>query len=77
MTKLLLPWDLVFKDPGHITVPGSGVSFEECGAVWSKDHVESPLGTVGVSADSVPKMTRCWHRLEGTCAPGQAGFPLP
>ena len=35
MTKLLLSWDPVVKDPGHVTVPGSGVSFEERGAVWS------------------------------------------
>ena len=35
MTKLLLSWDPVVKDPGHVTVPGSGVSFEEHGAVWS------------------------------------------
>jgi hypothetical protein len=33
-----------------------------------------PLGNLGVSADSVPKVTRCWHQLEGTCDPGQAGF---
>ena len=36
--------------------------------------MESLLGTLGVSADSVPKMPRCWCRLEGTCDPGQAGF---
>jgi hypothetical protein len=35
VTKLLLSWDPVFKDPGRVTVPGSGVSFEERGAVWS------------------------------------------
>ena len=35
MTKLLLSWDPVVKDPGRVTVPGSGVSFEERGAVWS------------------------------------------
>ena len=35
MTKLLLSWDPVVKDPGCVTVPGSGVSFEERGAVWS------------------------------------------
>jgi hypothetical protein len=29
---------------------------------------------LGVSADSVPKVTRCWSRPEGTCDPGQAGF---
>ena len=33
-----------------------------------------PLGTLGVSADCVPKVTRCWSRLEGICYPGQAGF---
>jgi hypothetical protein len=27
-----------------------------------------------LSADSVPKVTQCWRRLEGTCDPGQAGF---
>ena len=27
-----------------------------------------------MSADSAPKVTRCWRRLEGTCDPGQAGF---
>ena len=44
MTKLLLSWDPVVKDPGHVTVPGSGVSFEERGAVWSvvlRSHGES------------------------------------
>jgi hypothetical protein len=35
VTKLLLSWDSVVKDPGCVTVPGSGVSFEEHGAVWS------------------------------------------
>ena len=33
-----------------------------------------PLGTLGFSAVSVPEVTRCWCRLEGTCDPGQAGF---
>jgi hypothetical protein len=33
-----------------------------------------PLGTLGVFADSVPKVTRCWHGPEGTCDPGSAGF---
>ena len=35
MTKLLLSWDPAVKDPGRVTVPGSGVSFEDRGAVWS------------------------------------------
>ena len=35
MTKLLLSWDSVVKDPGQVTVSESGVSFEERGAVWS------------------------------------------
>ena len=35
MTKLLLSWDPEVKDPGLVTVPGSGVFFEDCGAVWS------------------------------------------
>jgi hypothetical protein len=35
VTKLLLSWDPEVKDPGLVTVPGSGVSFEECGSVWS------------------------------------------
>jgi hypothetical protein len=35
VTKLLLSWDPVVKDPGSVTVPGRDVSFEECGAVWS------------------------------------------
>jgi hypothetical protein len=35
VTKLLLSWDPVVKDPGHLTVPGSGVSFEDSRAVWS------------------------------------------
>jgi hypothetical protein len=33
-----------------------------------------PLGTLGVSAYFEPKVTRCWHRPEGTCDPGQVGF---
>ena len=32
--------------------------------------------TLGVSADFVPKVTRCWHRLEGTCDPGHARFSV-
>jgi hypothetical protein len=35
VTKLFLSWDPVVKDPGCVTAPGSGVSFEERGAVWS------------------------------------------
>jgi hypothetical protein len=35
VTKLLLSWDPVVKDCGHVTVPGSGVSFEDRGAVSS------------------------------------------
>jgi hypothetical protein len=27
--------------------------------------MESPVGNLGVSADSAPKLCRCWHRLEG------------
>jgi hypothetical protein len=36
---------------------------------WSKDSMESPLGTVGVSTNSVPKVTLtwCWCWPEGTC----------
>ena len=33
-----------------------------------------PLETLGVSADSEPKVTQCQHQLEETCDPGQAGF---
>ena len=36
--------------------------------------MESPLGTLGVLADSVPKVTWYWHQLKGTYDPGQAGF---
>ena len=36
--------------------------------------MESPLGTLGVSANSTPKVTQCWRPLEGTCDPGQARF---
>jgi hypothetical protein len=32
------------------------------------------LGTLAVSADSLPKVTPCWRLPEGTCDPGQAGF---
>ena len=53
MIKLLLSWDPVVKDPdpGHVTVPGRGVSFEEREAVWSvvlRSHGESSrdLGSV-------------------------------
>ena len=31
-------------------------------------------GDLGVSADSVPKVTQSLHRPEGTCDPGHAGF---
>ena len=57
MTKLLLSWDPVVKDPGCVTVPGSGVSFEEHGAFWSvvlRSCGESSRD-LGVSADSVPR----------------------
>jgi hypothetical protein len=33
-----------------------------------------PLGTLVVSADSAPKVTRCWRQLEGICDLGQARF---
>ena len=36
--------------------------------------MESPLGNLGVSDDSMPKVTWCWCRPEGTCDPGQARF---
>jgi hypothetical protein len=32
------------------------------------------MGTLGVIADSVPKVLRCWCLPEGTCDPGHAGF---
>ena len=51
MTKLLLSWDPVVKDSGCVTVPGSGVSFEELGAVWSvvlRSHGESSTDLGGV-----------------------------
>ena len=51
MTKLLLSWDPVVKDPGLVTVPGRVVSFEECGAVWSvvlRSHGESSRDHGGV-----------------------------
>jgi hypothetical protein len=38
------------------------------------DPVEGPMGTLWVSADSAPKLPRCWWGLEGTCAPDQAEF---
>jgi hypothetical protein len=38
--------------------------------------MDSSLGTLGVSADSVPKVTWCWRRPEGTWDPGQAGFSV-
>ena len=45
VTKLLLSWDPVVKDPGRVTVPGSSVSFEERGVLWS---VESSRDRRGV-----------------------------
>jgi hypothetical protein len=51
VTKLLLSWDPVVKDPGRVTVPESGVSFEECGAVWSvvlRSSGESSRDCVGI-----------------------------
>ena len=36
--------------------------------------MESPLGTLGVSTDSVPKLTHCLHQLERICDPGEAVF---
>ena len=76
MTKLFLAWDPVVKDPGHVTVPGSGVSFEESGSVWSvvlRSHGESSRD-LGVSDNSEHKVARYWRQVEGTCDPGQAGF---
>jgi hypothetical protein len=40
----------------------------------SKVPVESPVGTLGVSSDSAPKVPQCWRGLEGTCDTDQAGF---
>jgi hypothetical protein len=37
--------------------------------------MENSLRTLRVSADSPLKVTLCWGRLEGTCDPGQSGFP--
>jgi hypothetical protein len=51
VTKLFLSWDPVVEDPGHVTVPGSGASFEERGDVWSvvlRLHVESSRDLGGV-----------------------------
>ena len=48
---LFLSWDPVVKDPGHVTVPGSGVSFEEHGVVWSvvlRSHEEFSRDLGGV-----------------------------
>jgi hypothetical protein len=51
VTKLFLSWEPVGKDPGCVTVPGSGVSFEKRGAVWSvvlRSRGESSRDHVGV-----------------------------
>ena len=32
------------------------------------------MGTLQVSADSMPKVSRCWRGPERTCDPDQAGF---
>jgi hypothetical protein len=32
------------------------------------------VGTLGVSADSVPKVPWCWCGSEGTCDPDQVGI---
>jgi hypothetical protein len=36
--------------------------------------MESALGTLGVSANPAPKVTRCWSQPEDTCDPGQSGL---
>ena len=36
--------------------------------------MESPIGILGVSTNSAPKVTQFWHQQEGICDPGQAGF---
>jgi hypothetical protein len=79
VTKLLLSWDPAVKDPGRVTVPGSGVSFEECGAFWSvvRRSREESSRDRGGSANSEHNVTRYWRQPEGTCDPGQAGFLLP
>ena len=79
MTKVLFSWDPVAKDPGRVTVPGSGVSFEELGVVWSvvlRLHGESSRDLGGlhrlcIQGDLVLAPTR-----RDLC-PGQAGFLLP
>ena len=79
MTKLLLSWDSVVKDPGQVTVFENGVSFEERGAVWSvvlRSRGESSRDRGG-AANSTHKVTRYSSQPEGTCDPGQASFLLP
>ena len=58
----------VFWVPNAVTGPvPDGLEQKLCSTYrWSKDHEKSPLGTLGMSADSEPKVTLCWHRLEGT-----------
>jgi hypothetical protein len=61
-------------------VPGSGVSFEERGAIWSvvlKSCEESSRDCGGVSQHRAQSDLELAPRPEGTCAPGQAGFLLP
>ena len=65
MTKLLLSWDSVVKDPGCVTVSGSGVSFEERGAVWSV-----ALRFRGESSRDLGVVCRF-------CAQGNLVLPLP
>ena len=76
MTKLLLSWDPVVNDPECVTLPGSGVSFEESEAVWSvvlRSLGESSRDCEGVcqlhaQVDQVLALTK------GSCDPGQVGF---
>jgi hypothetical protein len=79
VTKLLLSWDPVVKDPGRVTVPGSGVSFEEHGAVWSmvlRSRGESSSDLGGVR-DSAPKVTGAGADQKGLVTLVRLSFLLP
>jgi hypothetical protein len=84
--RIALSWVLVFRvlSVGKVSSCREGAQiFGVRKDSWQKlssthqmsyDPEESPVGTLEMSAVSVPKVPRCWHWPEGTCDPGHARF---
>jgi hypothetical protein len=88
MTKPFLSWDPVVKYPGYVTVPGSSISFEESGAIWSvvlrlRGASSRDLGVVyWLSAQSNPLLAMTGRDLwpwsgQVFCFPNAVSGPAP